>query len=135
MPKPKTAAPIHPSAAIAAAYQKALQSEVIRPMAAELLRTVRAVWRDNPGIVGDARPDPKRLRVVMENWGRKWTARLETLAEKMARRFADASKNYTDRAMLKSFRDAGLTIQWRPTKRMLEGYAAVVYENVQLIRS
>lgn len=130
----KTAAPVHPSAAIQIAYQRDLRQRLIKPMADDLLRELRAAWKAGPGIAEDA-PPASRLRTVMERWGRKWTARLETLAEKMAREFADASKGYTDRAVKKSFADAGLTIQWRPTKKMLEGYAAVVYENVQLIKS
>lgn len=134
MPK-KYAPPVHPSAAIQIAYQADLRNQLIKPMAADLLREVRAAWRDDDSVTMDARPSPERLRVVMERWGRKWTARLETLAEKMARQFADASRTYTDNAMKRSFKTAGLTIQWRPTKRMLEGYAAVVYENVQLIKS
>ncbi len=132
-PKVKTAAPVWPSAAIEAAYRRDLRQQIIAPMSAELLRDVKAAWKDNHYVM-DA-PSADRLRTVMERWGDRWRIRLETLSEKMARQFADASRNYTDRAMLKAFRDAGLTIQWRPTKRMLEGYAAVVYENVQLIKS
>lgn len=131
----KTARPVHPSAAIQIAYQRDLRKRLIQPMADELLRDLRAAWRDGPDVAQDARPPPARLKAVMERWGRKWTARLETLAEKMAREFADASRTYTDKAVARSFREAGLTIQWKPTKRMLEGYAAVVYENVQLIKS
>lgn len=131
---PKFAAPVWPSAAIQIAYQRDLRNELIKPMADDMLRELRAAWRDDGSVTQDA-PSTARLRVVMERWGKKWTARLETLAEKMARQFADASKAYTDRAMKASFKAAGLTIQWRPTKRMLEGYAAVVYENVQLIKS
>jgi SPP1 gp7 family putative phage head morphogenesis protein len=134
MPR-KYAAPVWPSEAIHLAYQRDLRLQVIKPMADDLLRDLRAAWRDDIGVVGDARPPTSKLRIVMERWGKKWTARLETLAEKMAREFATASKTYTDNAMRASFKAAGLTIQWRPTKRMLEGYAAVVYENVQLIKS
>lgn len=135
MPKPKTVAPVWPSEAIRVAYQADLRYRLIKPMADDLLREMRAAWRDDGSVTHDARPSPQRLRVVMERWGKKWNARLETLGEKMAREFTDASKAYVDRGMKKAFKDAGLTIQWRPTKRMLEGYAAVVYENVQLIRS
>jgi uncharacterized protein with gpF-like domain len=136
MPRaPKIAAPVFPSAAIQVAYQSDLRATIIKPMADDLLRTLRAAWKDDGTIAQDARPSPDKLRIVMERWGRKWTARLETLAEKMARQFADANRTYTDNALKKSFREAGLTIQWRPTKRMIDGYAAVVYENVQLIKS
>lgn len=132
--KPKTAPPVWPSAAIQIAYQSDLRNTLIKPMAADLLAVLRAAWV-TVEVAADARPPANRLRTVMERWGKKWTARLETLAEKMARQFADASRAYTDRAVKRSFKEAGLTIQWRPTKRMLEGYAAVVYENVQLIKS
>lgn len=133
--KPKVTAPIWPSAALQVAYQRDLRNQIIKPMAADLLHELEAAWRDNIGVVGDARPDPNKLRTVMERWGKKWTLRLETLAEKMAREFSQANLTYTDNAMRKVFREAGLTITFRPTKRMLEGFAAVVYENVQLIKS
>lgn len=132
--KLKLAAPVHPSIAIQIGYQHRLRADIVKPMADDLLAVLRAAWRGD-GVFAQDAPDPSKLRTVMERWGKKWTARLETLAEKMAREFADASRTYTDSAVKKSFEAAGLTIQWRPTKRMLEGYAAVVYENVQLIKS
>lgn len=132
--KLKLAAPVHPSAAIQIAYQADLRNSLIKPMAADLLALLSAAW-DAVEVATDARPSPNRLRVIMERWGAKWVARLETLGEKIACEFANASRTYTDNAVKKSFQAAGLTIQWRPTKRMLEGYAAVVYENVQLIKS
>ncbi len=133
--KPKLAPAVHPSEAIHLAYQRDLRQLVIKPMAAELLRELKAAWKVDGSVAHDAKPSAASLRIVMERWGRKWTARLETLAEKMAREFASASRTYTDRAVKASFAEAGLTIQWRPTKRMVESYAAVVSENVHLIKS
>lgn len=75
------------------------------------------------------------LRRALDKWGGLWTARLETLSEKLAADFANKSRTVTDAAVKKSFRDAGLTIQFKPTKAMLEGQAAVIHENVHLIKS
>lgn len=84
----------------------------------------------------DAKP-PKidLLRRALDKWGGLWTRRLETLSEKLAADFANKSRTVTDTALRKSFRDAGLTIQFKPTRAMLEGQAAVIHENVHLIKS
>lgn len=84
----------------------------------------------------DAKP-PKidLLRRALDKWGGLWTQRLETLSEKLAADFANKNRAVTDAALKKSFRDAGLTIQFKPTKAMLEGQAAVIHENVHLIKS
>jgi 8-oxo-dGTP pyrophosphatase MutT (NUDIX family) len=84
----------------------------------------------------DAKP-PKidLLRRALDKWGGLWTRRLETLSEKLAADFANKNRTVTDAALRKSFRDAGLTIQFKPTKAMLEGQAAVIHENVHLIKS
>jgi 8-oxo-dGTP pyrophosphatase MutT (NUDIX family) len=84
----------------------------------------------------DAKPPSiDLLRRALDKWGGLWTRRLETLSEKLAHDFANKNRTVTDAALRKSFRDAGLTIQFKPTKAMLEGQAAVIHENVHLIKS
>jgi 8-oxo-dGTP pyrophosphatase MutT (NUDIX family) len=87
-------------------------------------------------LASDAKP-PRidLLRRALDKWGGLWVKRLDTLAEKMASDFANKSRTVTDAALKKSFRDAGLTIKFRPTKAMLEGQAAVIHENIHLIKS
>jgi 8-oxo-dGTP pyrophosphatase MutT (NUDIX family) len=75
------------------------------------------------------------LRRALDKWGGLWVKRLDDLAEKLAHDFANKSRTVTDAALKKSFREAGLTIKFRPTKAMLEGQAAVIHENVHLIKS
>jgi SPP1 gp7 family putative phage head morphogenesis protein len=81
------------------------------------------------------RPSINLLRRALSKWGDIWTQRLESLSDKMANEFANKSRAYTDRALKQAFSEAGLTVKFQPTKGMLEGYAAVVSENVQLIKS
>ena len=92
--------------------------------------------RRQVGLAQDAKP-PKidLLRRALDKWGGLWVKRLETLSEQLANEFANKSRTVTDAAVKKSFRDAGLTIQFKPTKAMLEGQAAVIHENVHLIKS
>lgn len=81
------------------------------------------------------RPSIDLLRRALNKWGDIWTQRLEDLSTKLANEFANKSRVYTDRALKQAFSEAGLTVKFQPTKGMLEGYAAVVSENVQLIKS
>lgn len=133
--KPKVAPPVWPSAAIQLAYQRDLRLKIIKPMAEEMLRGLRAAEKDGDYTTDAAPPTAKKLRAVLERWSDRWVMRLETLAENMAREFATANGIYTDRAVKDSFKKAGLTINWRPSKRMVEAYGAVVNENVHLIKS
>jgi SPP1 gp7 family putative phage head morphogenesis protein len=137
-PKPKTAAAVHPNAGVEAAYRLALQALIVE-MFRDLYRTTKRAWEDEPvTIAHDAPGKPPKMDLLtraMNKWGGLWVKKLETLSEQMADQFANANRNVTDRAVKKSFAEAGLTIKFRPTQRMIEGYKAVVAENVSLIKS
>lgn len=137
--KQKTARAVWPNAGIEAWYRDALQ-RLIREMSQDFLNTMRRAWKTaepvGDGLATDAkRPSIDLLRRALEKWGDIWTQRLDSLSDKMAHEFANKNRTYTDRAVKQAFKDAGLTVEFKPTKNMLEGYAAVVHENVNLIKS
>jgi SPP1 gp7 family putative phage head morphogenesis protein len=136
--KPPATRPVWPSAAIEAWYRTELQ-KMVRTMSRELYEVLRAAWKSaetvSDGAMDAKRPSIDLLRRALDKWGGLWTRRLESLSDKLANEFANKSRTYTDRALKQAFSDAGLTVKFQPTKGMLEGYAAVVHENVGLIKS
>ena len=121
-------------ATVESLYRRALQG-LARSMAADILRRVRRPYRravvrfamdDDPVVV---------LRVVLRQWGRRWTKRFDALALEMAELFANRSQADLDRAFRKRLAQAGFTVRFRPTERMVSAYRAVVADNTNLIRS
>jgi hypothetical protein len=118
--KRKTLDPVHPNAGVRVWYQGHLE-RLIREMALEMRRDLVKAWNGSPEIIGDAPSKPKidLLQRALDNWGGLWTRRLETLSDRLARQFANKNHTVTDAALRASFAKAGLTIQFRPTPRML----------------
>jgi uncharacterized protein with gpF-like domain len=137
MPKPKTAPAVHPNAGVEAWYRRELERLIVE-MYRDLYARVKRAWEGEPEAVfaHDAKP-PKMdlLTRAMNKWGGLWVKRIEVLSERMADEFANKNRNVTDAAVKRSFATAGLTIKFRPTPAMIEGYKAVVAENVSLIKS
>ena len=117
-------------------YRRELE-KAIEEMARSMLYHVRAAWNAETPITGfgeDASPTAT-LRRAMKKWGDVWVAKFDAMAEKVASEFAARSgKDFDDRfrALL---REAGFTVKWKPTERMMEAYRLVIAENVNLIRS
>lgn len=141
--KPKTAPAVHPNAGVEGEYRRELERLIVQ-MFRELHRAIRAAWNDEPERSNDVvfahdapRKPPKidLLTRAMNKWGGLWVKRLDTLAEEMADQFANSNRNVTDKALKRSFAAAGLTIKFKPTAQMIDGYKAVVGENVGLIKS
>lgn len=134
--RPKTAAAVHPNAGVRVWYTERLQSLVL-DMADDLESAVVAAFNaDDSGIAHDAKkPSIDLLRRALNKWGKLWTLRLETLSDNLAADFANRNKAVTDIALANSFRKAGLTIRFRPTKGMISAQKAVIAENVHLIKS
>lgn len=138
--KPKTAPAVHPNAGVEAEYRAELEA-LIHRMMSELNTAITHAWNDEHVQAIYAHDAPKKppkidlLTRAMNDWGGLWIHRLDTLAEQMAEQFANKNRNVTDRALKRSFATAGLTIKFKPTAEMLNGYKAVVGENVGLIKS
>jgi SPP1 gp7 family putative phage head morphogenesis protein len=136
---PKTAAAVHPNAGVEAWYRRELEQLIVK-MYRDLYARVKLVWEGEPeathAMDAPKKPPPMDLlQRAMNKWGGLWVKRIENLSERMAEEFANKNRNVTDAAVKRSFANAGLTIKFRPTRAMIEGYKAVVAENVSLIKS
>lgn len=132
----KIARAVRPNAGVQAAYRDALQC-LVRRMARSMLVHARAAWKEadpSHGMAHDAGP-VFTLRRALSVFGRQWQSRLNRLSLTLATRFADKSFRATETSMKASFRDAGLTVKFKPTQGSKEAYRAVIAENVALIKS
>jgi 8-oxo-dGTP pyrophosphatase MutT (NUDIX family) len=104
----------------------------LHPGVRETLRTLD----DSLGMDAKKKPSTSLLlQRALDKWGKKWIIRLDKTSTKIALQFANKSKNATTTAMMKQLADAGFTVKFKPSKRMVEAYDAVVAEQVGLIRS
>lgn len=122
------------SAAVSAWYRMRLQ-RLVREMARSMLLHVRAAWkRADPDIAADESPTVT-LKRALSKWGTRWTRRLNLASKALAKEFAERSGRDYDERLQKILRDAGWTVEFRPTERMKEAYRTVIAEQVNLIRS
>ena len=134
MAKPKTARPVHANKGVEARYRRELD-RLIDEMHRSIQYWVEAAYKANPPeIAMDALPS-KELAKRLNEVGRRWTKRFDDMAATIAERFIKSGKRATDSAMLQSFKDAGWTVQFKPTKSIRDAMNASVVENVSLIRS
>jgi SPP1 gp7 family putative phage head morphogenesis protein len=129
-----TLASIAPNAGVAAWYRDKLQ-DLARRMGADILRRLRRHYRPAAGRLALDDDPIVTLRTVMRIWGRLWQKRFDDMAKDVAEMFAKRSRAHLDIAFRKRLKEAGFTVRFRPTERMVSAYRAVVAENVNLIRS
>ena len=136
-PRPVVPRAVHANRGVEAAYRRALE-RLIEAMARSVIwHVTRAYAADQPvhGLAQDAPNSSIRLRRVLSKWGRKWVARFNALSTEMAARFADKATRTTETAFMASLKDAGFTVSFSTTPAQQSAYAAVIAENVGLIRS
>ena len=130
--KQKTARPVHANAGVRARYQRDLE-KLVDEMAHSIEYWIEAAYRNNtPDMAMDALPSQvlaKRLQEV----GRRWIKRFDDMAATIAERFIQSGKKATDSSMQQSFKDAGWTVQFKPTRAIKDAMNASVIENVKLI--
>lgn len=132
--KQKTARPVHANAGVRARYQRDLE-KLVDEMAHSIEYWIEAAYKANPpSIAQDALPS-KELSKRLNEVGKRWTKRFDDMAATIAERFIQSGKKATDSAMMQSFKDAGWTVQFKPTKAIRDAMNASVVENVSLIRS
>lgn len=133
----RTARAVWPSAAVQSWYRQALQAITFN-MRQEIVPAMRSAWRDTEPLLGGASDAPtrgQRAQTVLTKWADRWTLRLNSLSLDLADKFADKSFRATQAMMKASFKDAGLTVKFKPTPGSLEAYRMTSAENVALIKS
>lgn len=134
MAKPKTARPVHANKGVELQYKRALD-RLIDEMAHSIEYWIEAAYKNNtPDMAMDALPSQvlaKRLQEV----GKRWIKRFDDMAATIAERFIQSGKKATDSSMQQSFKDAGWTVQFKPTKAIRDAMNASVIENTGLIKS
>jgi hypothetical protein len=150
-----TLKPIQSSAAVRAWYRRRLQA-LARSMAVELLGLVREHYSApavvepvllaappslgaGPATVGTVQAmddvDDVALHRALADWGIRWESRFNRMSAGIARLFTDRSRRYLDATFRRRLRQAGFTVRFAPSDRMVAAYRAVAAENVGLIRS
>lgn len=134
MPKQKTARPVHANAGVRARYQRDLD-KLVDEMAHSIEYWIEAAYKANPpSIAQDALPS-KELAKRLNEVGKRWIKRFDEMAATIAERFIQSGKKATDSSMQQSFKDAGWTVQFKPTKAIRDAMNASIIENTGLIKS
>ena len=132
--KQKTARPVHANKGVELQYKRALD-KLVDEMAHSIEYWIEAAYKANPpSIAQDALPS-KELAKRLNEVGKRWTKRFDDMAATIAERFIQSGKKATDSSLQQSFKDAGWTVQFKPTKAIRDAMNASVIENVSLIRS
>lgn len=130
--------PLRPSAALTDRYAKRLDQQ-IEAMGRDVTRAVAAAYRQSPPeqlvVYGQDVSPAVVLQRAVEAMGRKWSRRFDTLADQLARYFAQSVLTRNDKVLREQMRKAGFTVKFRMTRAMNDAYQAVRAENVALIKS
>lgn len=132
-----TLTPIRPSAAIRAQYEKrlfALVDEMHRSYLYWLRSEYRRVQPRVSALAGDESP-VGLLQRRLNDLGKRWLKRFDTLAEELSSHFSKQVKDRCDRSLAASMRRNGFTVRFRMSEAMRDAFSAVRAENVGLIRS
>lgn len=134
--KRKTARAVHANVGVEMSYRKALD-KLIAEMVDSVDYWVKASYKANPPkmeIAMDALPS-KELSKRIAEVRKRWTKRFDDMSDSLARKFVESGKKATDAAMASAFKDAGWTVQFKPTAAMRDAMNATIQENVSLIKS
>lgn len=145
-------AAIRPSAGIQANYDARLR-RLLDEMCVSVLYWVKAAYRREDERIGvlaadswiDSSPDPSSfaldarpstaLREVIRRLRRRWLGRFDEASQDLARYFATAVWRRNADELRKILRRGGLSVEFRPGRAARDALAAIVEENVALIRS
>lgn len=130
----KTISPIRPNAGVEAWYRRQLDRQV-REMQKSVVYWLTANYKASGAAVAmDASP-AVLMRDAMRKLAKRWTKSFDSIAQKLADRFAgDALKN-SDVSLHNALETAGFTVEFKMTAPMNNALQATITENVGLIRS
>lgn len=131
----KTIRSIRPNAGVQAEYNRRLQRLVD-----DMVRSVQ-FWvegeyaqQEDRILATDARPADE-LQTTIRRLAKRWQKNFNEGADKLADWFARKSFGATQDQLKTVLRDAGISVRFKPNAEVLDAFAAVRAENVQLIRS
>jgi len=133
----KILAPVRPSAAIQAAYYRALMA-LVDEMQDSIVYWLRANYRKvEPQIVQQAQDASPAsvLQSIMSKLTEQWRKRFADAAGNVARGFARRATGHADRGFLSTLSTAGFTVKFRPSDNVRDAMDLAVHENVALIKS
>jgi SPP1 gp7 family putative phage head morphogenesis protein len=126
--------PVRSNAGIEAQYRKRLTA-LVEEMNASILHWVGAGYKQQlPRIAQDDSP-AEAMRALMRRMAAQWMRNFDTGAEKLAAWFAQKNRDYADRALAATLKDAGFSVEFRVTQPINDALEAVIGENVSLIKS
>lgn len=127
---------IWPNAALEAWYRRKLR-EMIDAVHASMALHVCAAYKRQPSTLGFAADNSSSVELMhtLERWSRHWRHRLDDMAAEIASAFARRSFARTQFSMMDALKRAGFTVRFKPTRKSIEAYRAVLAENVNLIKS
>ena len=128
--------PLHPNLGLAASYGARLTS-LIDEMHRSVIYWLKAEYRANPpATMAFDDLASKTLAETMKGLAKRWLGRFDEMAERLARYFAQSVSKRTDDALRKILSDGGMALRdWKTTAAQKDALAAIVHENVSLIKS
>jgi len=127
--------PVLPSAAVRAAYLSKVDALLVELHKSTLFHVRAAYLENSPEIMAlDASP-ARELRVLMRKLGRRWLAKFDALAPKLAEHFATAAGERVDGELARMLRAAGFTVRFKASRAQNDVMQATIGENVSLIKS
>jgi SPP1 gp7 family putative phage head morphogenesis protein len=111
--RPRLIAPIHPNLGI------------------EIIAAYRA---RPPELAADASP-ANTLRAHIAQLGRRWLSRFDIAAPKLAKWFATAAADRSDKTLRRILRDAGISVKFQMSRAANDAIQATIGEQVGLIKS
>lgn len=136
--RPVVAPAVIPNRGVQAWYNASLRA-IVDAAHDELLRLLTAAYGTTaPPDIGFAADAPSRITAIeraMAEWAKKWSARFDKMSLDLSLKFTARSFRATQYSMESAFKQAGFTVEFKPTRASMQAAQAVVAENVGLIKS
>lgn len=133
--KPETVKPVQGNAGIEARYRKKLD-QLVAEMNDSILYWLSAAYKANPpeALATDESP-AMAMRSAMSKVARRWQAKFDKGADKLADWFARETRDYSDGTLQAILKEAGFTVKFQNTAAINDVLQAIIGENVGLIKS
>jgi len=132
--KPRTLPAIRPNLGIEAAYKRRLLA-LVDEMNNSLRYWIEAQWKQTPPMMATDALPVTEIQKQMAELGERWQDRFDVASKQLAEHFAQSAMKRTDSALAKILSDAGISVNFKQTRSVMDVYRAVLAENVGLIKS